>query len=717
MPLADASVAPSPDVAESNPLQENSISPTASPNTPAEGQPKTPAKVVEYFKSSISLSKAHRRQFSSEWKRSVDLRLGRIAQVNTNGYPITDGDDLQTEINPDWYLTKTKTANLYSQTPQVQLSHENSQYAAAVPIFGKSLNYELSDRRANIGVPMEETLNDVINAAGVGAIMVGYAARFETVQVPSIDLSPYSPEQQQALQDAGLVQMIDSQRATDYRFYTTRISPTDLLWPAAFTGSNFNDADWIGHTGRMGWASAKLEFKLDDAVKEQVISGEQRDTQDDLRAQPEKGALMAFETVKYDEIFYWRSRVDPDEKNFKSIWRMVFIHGMDGKPVIDEQWYGQTLSGKGLVGATKFPIQFLTLTYITDNPVPPSDSAAARPQVNDLRRSRQQYFMNRQRSRPVRWFDVNRVDRLIQDNLMRGDFQGFIPTNGPGDRAIGEIVRAAYPPEDMAFDRTTNADLQTMWMLGSNQLGQVSSGEHTAAEVQTIQANAQTRIGQERALVQKFFLNCVEVLAGLMALYSDFPNLTDQERQTMLQAWNGKQVLGDLVFSVRPDSTVLLDASQRIDRLTKFLNITAASGVVNIQAIIEEIAELSGLDPSMVMKDPPPPKPDDAAVSFRFTGKEDLYNPVVLALLVKQGQAPSPQDLQTAEQILMAAQQAPMIPPPPGAPGVPGAPPMASPGGPPPPGAPPVTPGEPNSPDKYGLAPKIAQRSEDMGNA
>ena len=128
---------------------------------------------------------------------------------------------------------------------------------------------------------------------------------------------------------------------------------------------------------------------------------------------------------------------------------------------------------------------------------------------------------------------------------MRGDWQGFIPTNGPGDRAIGEIVRATYPQEDFAFDKQTNSDMLSMWMIGQNQLGQVSSGEHTAAEISTIQANAQTRIGQERSMVQKFFLNCVEVLAGLMALYSDFPNLTEKERQTMMQAWNGRQVLGD----------------------------------------------------------------------------------------------------------------------------------------------------------------------------
>jgi len=699
--LADMSVAGVADGSETE-LPD----PNEQESSPQVDGPKTPQKVIDYFKNQIQVAKSHRRTFSSEWKRSVDLRLGRIAQINTNGYPITDGDDLQTEINPDWYLTKTKTANLYSQTPRVQLTHENKMYLPAIAPFSKALNYEIGEKRANLGVPMEEVLNDVVNASGIGAIFVGYAARFVDDEIPSIDLSPYSPEQQAELKAAGMVQMLPTKRLTSYRFFGTRVSPTDLLWPAAFKGSNFNDADWIGHTDMMGWANAKTEFKLNDTDREKAVSGEQQDTQDDLRAQPEKGQLTAFETVKYDEIFYWRYRVDPAEPNFKAIWRMVFVHGLEAKgPVVDEPWYGQkAVDGTyDLVGATKYPIQVLTLTYITDNPVPPSDSAAARPQVNDLRRSRQQYFQNRMRSRPVRWFDVNRVDRVIQDSLMRGDWQGFVPTNGTGDRAIGEIARAAYPPEDMSFDRQTQSDMQAMWMVSSTQLASMSTGEKTAAEVETVQANFNTRIGQERALVQKFFLNSVEVLAGLMALYSDFPSLTEEERTTMLKAWDGQQVLTDLAFSVRPDSTVMLDSNQRVEKLNRFLNMTAQSGVVNIEPVIMEMAELSGLDPADVMKKPVEPPPAPATVSFRFTGKEDLQNPFVVALLVHNGQAPTPEDMRKAETMLAATQQGvdTVIPP-------------ELPNG--PANEPPPTNGEPASSEPYGLMPKVAQRTEDMGN-
>src|ERR1035437_246679 len=153
----------------------------------AEPKPIDNEKVAKDLKGKADASKRNRRTYSSEWKDNVTLRLGKTgATVNTGGLGITQ-DSNRSEINPDWSLTKTKTANLYSLVPQVQMTHENKQCAAAIFPFAKALNYELSDKRMNIGVGMDEILNDVVNASGVGAILVGYAARFETVLMPMKD--------------------------------------------------------------------------------------------------------------------------------------------------------------------------------------------------------------------------------------------------------------------------------------------------------------------------------------------------------------------------------------------------------------------------------------------------------------------------------------------------------------------------------------------------
>src|ERR1700676_764721 len=134
-------------------------------------------KVARTLKSRAEVSKKHCRTFHAEWKRNVDLRLGKTEAVYTS-INLSD-DELQSEINPDWYLSKTKTANLYSQVPTVQAIHENKQYEAAIPPFMKAVNYELGEKRANAGVFMEECLNDIVNAAGIGFAEIGYMARFE----------------------------------------------------------------------------------------------------------------------------------------------------------------------------------------------------------------------------------------------------------------------------------------------------------------------------------------------------------------------------------------------------------------------------------------------------------------------------------------------------------------------------------------------------------
>lgn len=711
--------------------------PTAEPLAPPAdetailGAPVSNGDIETVLKSRIASSKRVKKQLYAEWKNNVELRIGHTPSSYTSGLPTMD--DGQTEINPDWSLTKTKTANLYSQVPAVQCTHENEQYKAAIAPFAKALNYEIGEKRANIGVPMEEVLNDCVNAAGVGVMLVEYAARFETVQVPKQDMSHLPPQQVQALVDQQGIPTQPVQKVTSDRFSCSRVSPTDFLWPADFTGSNFDDADFAGRTGRCSWAVAKNDFKLKDEQKVKVVTGVEGPHSESLRSDPDQAAITEASGVKFDELFYWRYRVDPDEKSFQSIWRVVFVHGLD-EPVIHEPWKGQRLdptSGK-YVGATKFPIRVLTLTYITDNPIPPSDSRAGRPQVNDLRKSRAQMFMNRERSIPIRWFDTNRIDTVIQDSLMRGQWQAMIPTNGDGSRSIGEIARASYPSEDFSFDAAAKSDLMDTWQVGPNQNANISSGRKTSAEVQITQSNFSTRIGQERNRVAYFFLGAVMVMAGLMALYSEFPSLTDQERQAMQAVWNDKQITHDLVLKIRPDSTIVLEPAARLQKLSTFLNLTVKSGFINPQPIIAEMAELSGIDPSEVMIQPQPKPPSEPNISYRFTGKDDLVNPLVLAVLIKAGHAPSPQEIDAAKQLLVSTQQPPTPPAPPGmasgAPGAPGTPPSA-PGGPQGPPSPPTPPqshvGAPAAPpvphpataaahEDWQLASKVAQRSRDI---
>jgi hypothetical protein len=407
----------------------------------------------------------------------------------------------------------------------------------------------------------------------------------------------------------------------------------------------------------MTWAEAKSAFNLRDEDRDRTTS---KDTSSQDRLVPENGLRSDEDVVTFDEVYYWRHLFHTEEKYFDAIQRVVLVNGLD-RPVVDEPWRGQRFDETtgSYVGACRFPIRILTLTYISGQFVPPSDSAIARPQVNELIRSRSQMVQQRDHSIPIRWYDVNRVDPDVQESLMRGTWQGFIPTNGNGQNAIGEVARASYPREDFEFDRIAKQDIAEAWQVGPNQMGTLASGERSASEANIAQANFQTRIGYERARVVSFFVGIAEVIAGLLALYGDFslPSV-GQDGEQRLQSWDRTRINGQFVYSVRADASVLLDANQRIQRLTQFLNLTAKSGFVNVKPIVEELAALTGLDPATVVIDPAPRQPDQLNVSIR--NYEDVRDPIMLALLMKTGQAPSPQDLEAAKRLIQEAGPAPV---------------------------------------------------------
>lgn len=675
-------------------------------------------KIAKDLKSRLEAAKKNRKEMHDEWKRNVELRLGHPFSRYVGGIAVdSTGDQDQTEINPDWSLTKTKTANLWGQVPSVQGTHDLADYEKAIPPWMKALNFELGDKRIDMSTSMKEVLNDCVNAAGVGAIHFGWAARFEMMKVAAVDLTrQHPPEVINELVKQDLVPTKEVPKPVNGRLFGTRISPSKLLWPAEFAGSDFNKADFNGYSGSLPWGEGKHELNLTEEERETLLAsndGAQK-LDEDLRSSSDKGGLTKAKVIKFDEIYYWRYRVDPDCKYFDEIWRIVWVEGLE-KPKIHEKYKGQKLNEQSgqYVGVRKFPIQFLTLTYISDNPVPPSDSSAGRPQVNDMRRSRSQMFQQRERSIPIRWYDTNRVDPLVADTLMRGTWQGMIPTNGNGDSSIGEIARASYPPEDISFDVQAGKDLMQSWGLGPEQIG-APTARQNKEQTQAAAAGTATRIGQERGETAAYFLNCCEVVSGLMSMFGDFPTLTMQEKQTIEPL---KQVSTDIAMTIRPDSTIVLDVGQRIQRVTQFLNIAAKSGFVNIKSLIVELAELSGLDPAKVIVDPQPKPPEEPNISLRFTGKDDLMNAMVMAFMIHGKRAPDEKDIEQAKKLLLAAQMPPS-PQQPQAPG--GMPPGAggAPGQPPPPGGPGapagIKPGEDMHPD-MALANKVFKRSRDIG--
>lgn len=599
--------------------------------------------------------KTRRDDLKDDWVINVDYRRGAPFS--------SDSEDDRVYVNIDASMTRRKVTQLASQVPEARLSTEDDRVRPVLGQFAQRVNKEV--RKAGTGDAMFEAACDAVNAAGFGWALVGYEARTVPKDVPAMDPMSLSPEQQEALAatESGELEpehakellatfgvpMKTIDHPVSSRFYARRGSPTDLLWPLEFERSNFDFAPWMGHSGRMSWGDAMASLGLTEEDKE-TVCGDQLKNRESLRDDKTDESNDEHLVVEYDELFYYRAYFDPAETHYDCIYRIVFVKGKD-KPTVHEPWKGQKRTEDGsYVGAMKLPIRVLTLDYVSDDPLPPSDSAIARPQVNELIRSRTQMILQRERALPARWHDINRVDPTISQNLMKGHWQGSIPVKGNGNSIIGEVARASYPPESFEFDRTIKQDIQESWQAGENQMGMMSRGRRSAAEANIAQSNFSTQMGFQRARVGAFFVGIAEIIAGLLVLHGQgLPLPAEAPGQPPMDV---SQMAGAFDYSILPDTTMMLDANQRADQIMEFLNMTGKSGFVNPKPLIEEIARLKGIDPAQILIDPKPPEPEEPKIAFSFRGMQDLHDPIVLATLMEGGHAPSPDSIDGALKLL-----------------------------------------------------------------
>jgi hypothetical protein len=636
------------------------------------------------WKGKIEACRKRRDRFVSDiWQTNVAFRVQRPFSQTTDDAAESTGSD-QVAVPADWSRSRAKGAAMFSQVPRISLEAKQKQFVAAVPVFERIANHFVP--LAGAASVMEECNSDVINAAGICAAIAKYEATFEEVEIPMPmpGLPPEAagappgmpPQAAPELQGAALppelppelpmgpppMQKVMKVVSERYRWY--RISPAQLLWPVEFRGSDWQRCPWLGYDATMPWARAMEEFKLtEDDKRDCCTTVGSETTTKTLSGETSHDVGEHDEMVRYSEIYYWASECYPDEKRFEAIRRIVFVHGRrDDEPVIDEEYTGQQwVEQPGeFVGVTRLPIEVATLTYVSDRAVPPSDSEIGRPQVLEQIRSRSQMIMQRTRNLPIRTADSNRIDPLILDSLMKGTWQGIIPTNGPGDRAITQVAAAAFPKEDFSFDAVSNRDLDDAWSMSPNQMGNYGSSDRTATEASQVASAYASVLGFQRGKIVNMFLGLVTTTLGLLQL-----NLDDFEAQEIvgpdgvqqLQAWNRKQISGKFVATVRQDATVLQDSGQRVQQLMKFLNIAGKSGRINIDPILQELAALSGLDPAAVLLPPPQPKMEQPNLSWRFSGAPDVHDPIVMGFLIKAGQAPGPQEIAAAKKLIADGSQ------------------------------------------------------------
>jgi hypothetical protein len=564
----------------------------------------------------------------------------------------------------DWARTKAKTADLSFHLPKIVALPGRPEFTDAAPVVTSLINRTL--RRMDAHYTMDECLADVINAAGVMAVVVGMDIRTETIPVSTAPAgAPVDPAAPPVAETPVTRRVYQSPTLN-------RISFADLLWPSEFGSSNWRKARWLGYQtsmteaevrGHTKWRIPK-DWKIESTAKVETLS-------DDLRASSDQQNKTP--TVRVTIVWYYAAAFDEDKTHPECLRTLTFVTGID-EPVeegdADEQvWVPETPAippsppspefpegSKGspavrghYEGLTRLPILVETLVYVSDLAVPPSDSQIGRSSVRELMRSRSQMIRQRDHSIPIRWYDTNRLDETIVDSMRAGRWQDMIPVNGPGDRVIGEVARAAYPRDNFTFDAIIKQGLDQSWSLSNNQLSQPNAETKSATEVNAVSSASQKRSDYEKERVNRFVVAIGEVVFSLMQryeTYDDYVTVVGPDGADALQAVTPEMVKGQFEFDFVADSSDRLDAQTRQANLFKAYNLMANSASTNRRALEAAVWTELGHDPKKFMSPPAEPAPEAPNVSFRFGG-EDLLNPMAVAIMLKS-QEITPTDIQAA---------------------------------------------------------------------
>lgn len=585
---------------------------------------------LKWWQSEVKAASDLKDTLLPKWKENLKRYRGEtMANTYLSGW---DTNEI-IQVNVDYYATNQKVSQLFFRTPDVQLSPKRPEFAAAVPLFQAVINDQLSARNTNAMSAVTEILMDVVCPAGIGAVKVGYTATVDGTRPVQVG---EQPDPTGAMNPDGTPVMVpvteDVPNVIHDAYEITRISPAKLHIPVDFTGSNYDDAPWLGFEFTLDVETAKRRWNINlDAPT---------DAADNKLLVPSPVPEQRRPQITGTEIWYKASLFDPDEKNPAKLRQLVFLSNMT-TPVIHQDSPAQRFNerGKLVAGHTRFPIRICTLRYVSDWHYPPSDCQMSRVAVDEESAARTIMMQQRRRSLPLRWVDRNRIDPADMVKLTSGQVQAVVPLDGSGNEIIGEIARANYPRENFTISEINERDISKLWSLGANQQGVTSGGGRTATELSLIQGNVDVRMDAERTRVLDWFVSVAETLGAYLQLFADdeqYVEVLGDDGAKQLQAWDKNAIAGEFVYSVKPDSAQKVDANVDRKMQLDLYQLTANDPFVNRSELTRSILESFNKNPARTMQQPPQPPPEKPKINLSFKG-EDLDNPMVISLLQQAG--------------------------------------------------------------------------------
>lgn len=613
-----------------------------------------------WWNEQITSSEEKIAKYAPVWKTNVSRLIGQQLASAPTADTVT--------VPLDHANVEQKKSQLYFRNPEVHLTAApgHAAEASAVRAFGVLLSEVLGPDGVDAETTMDELLTDVLCPAGMGVTVLGIDLTIDGVKPVQVGTRPATPEEMPpgmmlGMQAPEVPIFEDAPNIINQKYFWDRVSPLYALIPERFHGSNFDKAPWLGHKFEMDADVAKRKYDLSD---EDVLaaSGEADRLNEDEKPQGKD------EGVVYGYVLSIKASIyDPNVKHPDEIWRLVFLKGIDRVIKYDRPYQRYSESGT-LIGVMGHFIRIYTPRYISDTAIPPSDVQMTRGQVDELSKGRSQMTRQRDRSRAMRWFNLDAGDPDQLEAIKRGEIQDIILTHGPGNDLMGEVAQASFPRESFAFNTQIKRDVDEAWAFGDSQRGVQSETRRTATEQSIQQKASQSRMEKERKRLARWYSKVAQAIGGLIQLFEDeraeVEILGPEDVKAMVQ-WDRSQLPIRFLCEVKPDTMVQPDAAGDFKKALDLYQLVAKDPNVNRVELLKQVFRAASMDPEKVVVEKLPEKPQEPP---NISIKGDDLNPsmpqfpIVAQLLALSGIKIDPNAIKTAL-ALAAKQQGVMLPP------------------------------------------------------
>lgn len=569
------------------------------------------ADALKKWKGDLERANARRKVFEPTWERN--LKAYTPDPTNTNW-----GD----EVNPgiDFYQTEQKKALLFFETPSVILTPEDDtppDQLGGISAHQAKLNQRLGRKGLDAERLMDEVLFSVICPAGMGCVKVGVTRITKDVPLLHPPDHPDPALAGQPQQDAQ-GQPITAPVPVYQKIFGEHFSEKKILIPTNFHSTQFEKAPWLAMKFTMPIRIATRQFTLTPDVVEKLGKKTTADEQVFQLPGQKPDVSSDEETCTGIECWYHAALYDDNVYHPDHLRQLVFLDGIDDPVVHRDSPYqtfeNGTFKDDDPQNMPGFPIHIFTVRDLADSAYVPSDCTITRPLVNELSRFRTQLIENRDSGTSVRLCDEAVFTPEVLAKVVRAPWGAMIPIPNLDQTRLPvvEVSHPVYSRENFTAQDVIERDLTKVNTISANQTGAQQETTHSATEIMTVQRNADVRMQKERNRILAGFIGFVQKVDALMKRFETPP---------------GQQPISGYTYDIKPDSGMHVDAaSDRKFALDRY-NMLAKDPNVNRSYLLTELAPDLRLDPSKLIVQPPPPKPEPP--KFSFIVKGDDLSPLV----------------------------------------------------------------------------------------